>query len=185
MNKKIFLLPALLLMLFAFFSCNETNGVDEYANWQNRNQTFIDSLQNVIDTKSNPNLFVVPLMSTTKYKIYVEKVAGYNEIGSRPLDTDTVQVYYRGKLINGEVFDQCFTGVNPSPEFDVPFKTVVGSGVITGWTEVLRQMKKGERWIVYIPHQLAYGTAGSGKILGYSTLIFDMNLVNIWSPKGK
>lgn len=183
MNKKICLLPALLLMLLSFTSCSETNEVDQYANWQPRNQAFLDSLQHVIDTKSNPNLFVVTPMSTTKYKIYAEKVAGYTEQGSRPLDTDTVQVYYRGKLINGEVFDQCFVGVNPDPDFDVPFKTVVGSGVITGWTEVLRLMKKGERWIVYIPQQLAYGTAGSGAIPGSSTLIFDMNMVKVWHPK--
>jgi len=186
MNKKIVLLPVLLLMmLLSFTSCNESTAVSQYDNWQQRNQTYLDSLQNVVDSKSNPNLFVVTAMSNSKLKIYAEKVAGYVETGGRPLDTDTVQVYYRGKLINGEVFDQNFSETNPNPNFDIPFKTAVNGGVIAGWTEVLRLMKKGERWMVYIPYQLAYGTAGSGAILGYSTLIFDMNLVNYSSPEPK
>jgi len=188
MNKKIVLLPVLLLMMLSFTSCNESTAVSQYDNWQERNQTFLDSLQNVIDSKSNPNLFVVTPMSNSKLKIYAEKVAGYEGQGSAPLFTDTIQVYYRGKLINGEVFDQNFQGVNPDANLDVPVKYPVFTShtkyqIITGWTEVLQKMKKGERWMVYIPYQLAYGSAGSGAILGYSTLIFDINLVNYWSHK--
>jgi FKBP-type peptidyl-prolyl cis-trans isomerase FklB len=183
MNKKIALLPVLFLMILSFTSCNETTAVSPYDNWQPRNQAFLDSLQNVIDSKTNPNLFVITPMSNSTLKIYAEKVAGFVGQGNPPLDTDTVQVYYRGKLINGEVFDKNFAGAAPDSNFDVPFKSVVSGGVIVGWTEVLRLMKKGERWNVYIPYQLAYGTSGSGTILGYSTLIFDMNLINIWSPK--
>jgi FKBP-type peptidyl-prolyl cis-trans isomerase FklB len=190
MNKKICFLPALLLMLLSFASCSQTSEVTQYDNWQPRNQAVLDSLQKVVDSKSNPNLFVITPMSNQKLKIYAEKVDGYVATGERPLDTDTVQVYYRGKLINGELFDQDFSGTNPDPNFDIPAKYPVYSEVaayhiITGWTEVLRLMKKGERWVVYIPYQLAYGTAGSGAILGYSTLIFDMNLYNYWSPKRK
>ena len=185
MNKKIALLPVLFLMILSFTSCNESTAISQYDNWQPRNQAFLDSLQNVIDSKTDLNLFVVTPMSNAKLKIYAKKVDGYVATGERPLDTDTVQVYYRGKLINGEVFDQNFKGVNPDSNFDVPFKTVVNGGVITGWSEVLRLMKKGERWVVYIPYQLAYGTGGSGTILGYTTLIFDMNLIKIWHPEAK
>jgi len=187
MNRKIYLLPlAFLSLLLSLASCDQsTSVVNTYDNWEARNQTVLDSLQSVIDSKSNPNLFVVTPMSNTKLKIYAEKVTGYDATGDRPLDSDTVQVYYRGKLINGEVFDQNFSGINPNVDFDTPFKTAVNGSVITGWTEVLRLMKKGERWVVYIPYQLAYKAAGSGSIPGYSTLIFDMNLYNYWSPTGK
>ncbi len=183
MNKKIVLLPVLFLMILSFTSCNETTAVSPYDNWQSRNQTFIDSLQSVIDKNTDPNLFVITPMSTLKSKIYAKKVAGYEGMGNSPLFTDSVQVYYKGVLINGEEFDKNFQGTNPDLNFEVPFNTAVYGGVILGWTEVLQLMKKGDRWIVYVPYQLAYGTAGKGTILGYSTLIFDMNLVNIWSPK--
>lgn len=185
MNKKLCFLPVLLLMLLSFASCSQTSEVTQYDNWQPRNQAVLDSLQNVIDSKTDPNLFVITPMSNAKLKIYARKIDGYVGEGNRPLDTDTVQVYYRGTLINDEVFDKNFAGSAPDSNFDVPFKSVVSGGVIVGWTEVLRLMKKGERWKVYIPYQFAYGTAGSGAILGYSTLIFDMNLVKIWSATPK
>ena len=35
-------------------------------------------------------------------------------------------------------------------------------------------MREGERWMVYIPYQRAYGVKGSGTILGYTLLCFDM-----------
>lgn len=186
MNKKICFLPALLLMLLSFASCSQTSEVTQYDNWQPRNQAVLDSLQNVIDSKTDLNLFVVTPMSNQKLKIYAKKVDGYVATGERPLDTDTVQVYYRGKLINGELFDQDFTGTNPDPNFDIPYKTAVDNpAIITGWTEVLRLMKKGERWVVYIPYQLGFGSAGKDAVLGYSTVIFDMNLSDYWSPKRK
>ena len=50
MNKKIYLLPILLLAL-AFTSCEETKEVSRYDNWQARNEAFIDSLYNVYTTK--------------------------------------------------------------------------------------------------------------------------------------
>jgi FKBP-type peptidyl-prolyl cis-trans isomerase FklB len=64
--------------------------------------------------------------------------------------------------------------------FDAPSTfTVTYGSVITGWWEVLQRMGVGERWEVYIPWDLAYGSSGSSSILGYSTLIFDMQLLRI------
>ena len=39
---------------------------------------------------------------------------------------------------------------------------------------------KGDRWEVYIPSELAYGTSDNGDIPGYSVLIFDIALCNVW-----
>lgn len=44
---------------------------------------------------------------------------------------------------------------------------------------MLQRMKVGERRLVYIPWSYGYGSSGSGSILGYSTLIFDMQLYSI------
>ncbi|MEG0038216.1 MAG: peptidylprolyl isomerase, partial [Bacteroides sp.] len=51
MNKKIYLLPLLLLVALFTTSCEETKEAGKYDNWQPRNQAFLDSLQNVYDTK--------------------------------------------------------------------------------------------------------------------------------------
>ena len=100
----------------------------------------------------------------------------------RSLYTDSVNVFYRGSFIFGETFDQNFTGADPGP-FDSPTKFVIQTfitvGGVSGWAEILQRMRVGERWLVYIPWELAYGASGTDDIPGYSTLIFDMQLEEI------
>jgi FKBP-type peptidyl-prolyl cis-trans isomerase FklB len=43
-------------------------------------------------------------------------------------------------------------------------------------------MKKGSRWLVYIPYQLAYGETTSSSIPGYSTLVFEIAVADVWHP---
>ena len=97
---------------------------------------------------------------------------GINAQKLNRLFTDTVAVNYRGKLINGTVFDQSYKGeLNPSIAVPVEFPV---SDVIVGWTTALMNMTVGSRWELYIPSELAYEEAGSGSIPGYSTLFFCM-----------
>ena len=95
---------------------------------------------------------------------------------------DTVLVNYRGRLIPtksydlGYIFDESFTGTL-DPETDVPTKLNL-SGCVRGWTTAMTQMVRGDIWRVYIPSELGYGQSGQGAIPGYSTLVFDMNLID-------
>jgi FKBP-type peptidyl-prolyl cis-trans isomerase FklB len=59
--------------------------------------------------------------------------------------------------------------------------------VITGWTTALQQMHAGDRWMLYIPSDLGYGTSGSTSIPSGSTLIFDLYLEKVVAlePSGK
>ena len=61
-------------------------------------------------------------------------------------------------------------------------------GVIAGWSTALMKgyggMKVGDQWELYIPYQLGYGKDGYSDIPGYSTLIFNVNLVGISPLKG-
>ena len=103
-----------------------------------------------------------------------------------PIATDTVAVNYRGQFINGTVFDQSYQG-ELDPETATP-KTFVAGGVIAGWSTALMKgyggMKVGDQWELYIPYQLGYGKDGYSDIPGYSTLIFNVNLVGISPLKG-
>lgn len=196
MNKKIYLLPLLLLAL-VFASCEETKEVSIYDNWQERNEAFIDSLYNEYTTKADHGgLDTIHLLSNPDDYIFYKKLApitnvlannpnpsnpyevieGYVSEDIQPFYTDSVSIYYKGTLIIGSRFDG-FTGVNPTT-FDTPSKLKV-TGVITGWAEMLQRMKVGERREVYIPWQFGYGSSGSGSILGYTTLIFDMQLYSV------
>ncbi|MDR0780635.1 MAG: FKBP-type peptidyl-prolyl cis-trans isomerase [Pseudomonadales bacterium] len=92
--------------------------------------------------------------------------------GRRPTGNDTVRVHYHGTLVDGTVFDSSIER-GEAIEFAV-------SGVISGWTEALQLMQEGARYKLYIPHQLAYGASGAGgAIAPYSTLIFEVELLNV------
>ena len=51
--------------------------------------------------------------------------------------------------------------------------------VIDGWQIALSQMRPGDRWTLYIPAAMAYGSRTDGDIPGNSTLIFDVELISI------
>lgn len=89
--------------------------------------------------------------------------------GDSPDDNDMVEVHYTGTLIDGTVFDS-------SRERGEPIEFPV-NGVIPGWTEALKLMKKGSQFMLYIPARLGYGNQKTGPIPEGSTLIFDVELL--------
>lgn len=91
--------------------------------------------------------------------------------GAIPSATDTVEVHYEGRLIDGTVFDSSYTR-NKSTKFAV-------NQVIPGWTEALTLMPVGSTWELYIPADIAYGERAMASIPGNSTLIFKVELLNI------
>jgi FKBP-type peptidyl-prolyl cis-trans isomerase len=100
----------------------------------------------------------------------------HNGFGKRPLPTDMVTVYYTGSLINGTTFD------GTEPGLPAQFKV---TDLIPGWTEALEIMREGDVWHIVIPPQLAYGArgAGGGAIPPNQTLVFDLTLVTVTTPK--
>jgi FKBP-type peptidyl-prolyl cis-trans isomerase len=92
--------------------------------------------------------------------------------GSKPLETDTVLVNYKGTLLNGKQFDSSY-------ERNEPLSLELNH-VIPGWTEGMQLMQKGAKYRFFIPYQLAYGERGAGQdIPPYSTLIFEIELLKI------
>lgn len=92
--------------------------------------------------------------------------------GTSPHLTDTVQVMYEGRLIDGTVFDSSYARKQPA-EFRV-------DQVIAGWQAALQKMSPGAKWILYIPSDLAYGAQGvPGAIPPNSVLIFTVELLKV------
>ena len=92
--------------------------------------------------------------------------------GEKPALTDTVECYYHGTLINGQVFD---SSMDRGQTAKFPLQ-----GVIKGWTEILQLMPVGSKWKVTIPSDLAYGDRGAGEMIQPgSTLIFIIELIAI------
>ena len=92
--------------------------------------------------------------------------------GKQPTAEDTVEVHYRGTLINDKEFDSSYKR-NSSISFPL-------NGVIKGWTEGLQLMKEGAKYKFYIPPELAYGERGAGQdIPSHATLIFEVDLIKV------
>lgn len=61
----------------------------------------------------------------------------------------------------------------------VEFKVGVGD-VIRAWDEALMDMHVGDKWRLYVPSELAFGTAGADQLIpGDSDLIYDIELIDI------
>lgn len=91
--------------------------------------------------------------------------------GAVPTSTDRVKVHYRGTLIDGTEFDSSYKRNEPT--------TFGANQVISGWTEALTMMPVGSKWVLYIPQELAYGNRDMGQIKPFSTLIFEVELLEI------
>ena len=100
---------------------------------------------------------------------YIETKAGK---GNFPKQGQMCSVHYTGKLLDGTVFDSS-QGREP-----LPFQLGIGQ-VITGWDEGISLMKKTGKAILIVPSYLGYGEKGIGSIPPYSTLVFDVELVDI------
>ncbi|MCL2804691.1 MAG: peptidylprolyl isomerase [Treponema sp.] len=93
--------------------------------------------------------------------------------GDKPAAGRTVRVNYVGRLLNGTVFDD-------SSLRGQPIEFAVGTGrVIEGWDETVMDMRLGEKRLVVIPPELAYGDREVGGIIpANSFLVFEMELVS-------
>jgi FKBP-type peptidyl-prolyl cis-trans isomerase len=124
--------------------------------------------------KLKENKDVVELPSGLRYEIVKQGD------GPTPKEADTVKVHYTGTLIDGTVFDSSVQRGEPA-EFGL-------GEVIPGWTEGIQKVRKGGKIKLYVPPHLAYGDDGRPGIPPGSTLVFDVDLLEVKSnpaPTGR
>lgn len=91
--------------------------------------------------------------------------------GAQPTSDSEVVVHYSGSLIDGEKFDSSY-------DRNEPLSLELGS-VIEGWKQGIPLMRVGSKYRFYIPYDLGYGERGTRGIPPYSTLIFDVELLEV------
>ena len=92
--------------------------------------------------------------------------------GPKPGPDDTVEVHYRGTLVDGTEFDSSYSR-GETVTFGV-------GQVIAGWTEALQLMPVGSKYKLAIPSELGYGAGGAGQMIGpNAALVFEVELISI------
>lgn len=109
-------------------------------------------------------------VTTTASGLQYEVLRPGREDGKRPTADSKVRCHYMGTFIDGRVFDSSYSG-DP-----IVFPL---NGVIAGWTEGLQYMTEGAKYRFVIPFQLAYGPYGYASIPPFSTLIFEVELIEV------
>ena len=123
--------------------------------------------------KTSPG--VVSLPCGLQYKVLRQA-----KVGAKSPKFDTpVEVHYRGKLLsNGKQF-YCSYDKAAEPERHVPNK------IIQGWSVALQLMGSGDKWLLFLPAELAYGDVGSTNgwqhIPPHAALTFELELVAVRS----
>ncbi len=91
--------------------------------------------------------------------------------GKKPMESDMIEVNYRGVLTSGLQFDATEPGKPANLKI---------SSLIAGWKQALVAMPTGSKWQIVIPAALAYGERGVGNDIGPNeVLVFDVELLTI------
>jgi len=89
-------------------------------------------------------------------------------LARQPNANSSIEVTYRGTLIDGSIFDSQSTGV---------WFTL--SNTIAGWKEIMPKLHNGAHVKLYVPAALAYDTITTNTLIPpHSVLIFDINLID-------
>jgi len=171
-------------------SCSESDDdPDEFENWQQRNDTFFATLEDSLvqgngtwnKMKSFAKSPATDAGSQTDYIYYKVIKTGYETTDTvSPMYNDSVCVSYIGRLLpttsypEGYIFDSTVYGkydlkTNATKRFKI-------AELVDGFATAMIHMHRFDTWRIYIPYTLGYGSATSGSIRGYSTLIFDVTL---------
>ncbi len=156
-NKSIILTILAFITISVISSCKK-----DYIDWEKLRKAEIADRNKYL---AEHNINVKP---TETGLYYIETKKG---TGLKPTTGRNVTVKYIGKLLNGKVIDS-----NDNFKFEFNMEKV-----IKGWDEGIGYMRKGGKATLIIPSKLAYGAYGdeSADIPKYSTLVFDVELINV------
>ena len=203
------LFPLLLLPLLCLASCEDNIGnEEEYKDWKATNdkafaQRMAEARAAIAEAKAAYGDQWMDHCAWRMFRSYAQdervpgtaadsicvRVIASGNTGESPIYTDSVAVNYMLRLqpsvsySEGKVAD--YSGSFPSaesvfhPDFAQP-RAFLTSNTAEGFTTALLHMCPGDRWEVFIPQELGYGSATTSNLPAYSMLTFDMQLVRYW-----
>ena len=165
MKKFIYLLIA--SVAIAFVACNDDKE-DTASEWAKANE------EAYAERKAAPPLWqpIVSPSYTGPTGVYRRVIKEGPKGTEHPIQTAEVKIHYRGWFYNGTEFD-------PGTSLSGIPRSFRVNEVVRGFGVALQNMVVGDKWEICIPWFLGYGASNSGSIRGYSTLFFEIELLEI------
>ena len=111
-------------------------------------------------------------------------------LGKKPATGTPIYIHYAGFFESGMLFDSSIETVATTfGKFDevrkaqggyapIGFQAGKKDGMIPGFIEGIEQLSFGDRALIFIPSNLAYGEGGAGEVIPPNTpLIFEITLL--------
>lgn len=172
MKKFFYTVIMAIVSITMLDSCLGNNVYDEYKDWREANDEWYEiqaesGKYTILDAPWDPSAEVLIRWHNDTMK------TRYN---LKPLLTSTVDVKYKLKLYNGTAVDSSYH----SSSTDSIYRSQVSDNV-EGWMIALTRMHVGDSCTVIVPYPQGYGSSKmSDDLKPYSTLVFDMKLVDIY-----
>jgi len=168
--KNLLFLLTIVALTVSFNACNKSDSATE---WKDANINAYNAI-----TK-NPEYSAVQT-STGPSEVY-KRVINSGTGTEHPFQTSNVKVLYNATYYDGTTFD-AGTSLNNTPvEFSLG-----GQSVVRGFSFALQQMVVGDKWEIWIPYYLGYGSSDymsptTYQVIckAYTTLVFQVELVGI------
>ncbi|MBD5228594.1 MAG: FKBP-type peptidyl-prolyl cis-trans isomerase [Bacteroidales bacterium] len=161
-------------------SCGDDDNTDvwkEYADYREANDAFMAEQEALTDASGKAVYTkVIPAWNKNAYVLmrwFNDTTA--TEGNLRPLYTSTVDVKYYGRTYDDEPFDSSYLSLAPADSV-VRFQV---NGVVTGWAIAMERMHVGDSVEVLVPYAFGYGATAQGIIKPFSSLKFNIKLVNV------
>lgn len=152
-QQRFFRAAGILAFVLLLTACEKS---DSYIDWKMLNQDWYEQ------HKNDPGFTLTE--SGLCYK-RVFPIQGANPADRMPNVSDIVIINYVGKFIDGSEFERAN---------NVSFSL---GGVVPGFREALLKMRQGEKFEFYMPSEIGYGSKGKGNIPPYTTLIYQIELL--------
>ena len=178
MKSRLFAVLALLFGAFSLISCVDADQTQE---------VILERDKQAIEKFLQEN----PIPSVKEYSEPIEGFYMFWQVSTKPernnlLSGDTVSVNYTGKTLDKKIFDSSIeqvardNGIFSAGRKYQPLRYAVGYGLtISGFEFAISMMHPGEKATVIFPSRLGYGTQASGGIPANSSLIFELDLVQV------
>ena len=177
MKKFPFILLIVAVLGSLLTSCFKNDDFDKYADWYEANISWYEAQATRTEGGSKYyTAITAPWDPAAEVLIHWFNDTNLTKNNLKPLFTSMVDVKYHLSLYDGTAIDSSYLSTTPG---DSLFRCRLNSGVIEGWGIAIPKMHIGDSCRVLIPYNVGYGTTSSGSIKPYSTLQFDIKLVEI------